>query len=302
MNGVLVTGAGGLLGSAVRQECPDAIFVGRTECDLRELAQVRALFERYRPRCVLHLAALVGGVRRNAAQNADLLTDNVQINTNVLSVAAALQIPRLISIVSSCAFQTWPDRPSTERDLHEGMPFEGNLGYGMAKRLLDVHTRLLSKQYAVHYSTIAPVTMYGAHDNWELEEGHVVASLIRKALTARERRQPLEVWGSGQAVRQFVYARDVARLLLQAVEGYRVPETLVVAADRGITIRELVEMVVKVTGFDGEVRFDTTRPEGQRLKVVLSNKFQSYFQDFQFTSLENGLRETVAAIAQQRPW
>ncbi|MBI4283698.1 MAG: NAD-dependent epimerase/dehydratase family protein [Chloroflexi bacterium] len=296
---LLVTGGSGLLGHALKEVGPLATFISSRDCDLTDLCQVRALFLNLRPKRVIHLAAKVGGIKSNAAKNADIFTINAQINTNVLSVAQELQVERLVSVLSSCAFDVQSDRPCTEDDLHKGMPFDGNLGYGYAKRMLDIQTKLLTREHGGSFSTIAPVTMYGPHDNWDLDEGHVVASVIHKCFLAKERGGPLEVWGSGRAVRQFVYVADVARLLWRVLNGDFVgPGTVILAADNGVTIRELAEKIAKVMQFNGEIVFDQSKPEGQLAKVLKSQKFSQLFPDFVFTSLEVGLKETVQGFVQ----
>lgn len=293
MTELLVTGGGGLLGSAVKVLCPDAFFLTSKEGDLRNPEETKRLFETYRPKRVLHLAAEVGGVKRNARENADLFTSNVLINTNVLSAAREFKVERLISILSTCVFQFHPERPSTEEDIQNGLPFAGNFGYAYAKRMLDIHTRLLWEQARCPFSTILPVTMYGPHDNWSLETGHVVAGLIHRSFLAEKKGKPLEVWGTGEAVRQFVYAPDVARILLKLLDSYEDPETLIVAPDSGITIAELARLIARTMDFKGSIVFNREAPEGERIKRVQSLKFSRLFPDFTFTPLEKGLKETL---------
>lgn len=291
---ILVTGGGGLLGHALKELCPEAVYVTRRDADLTDIRQTRSLFETVKPEQVLHLAAQVGGVKKNAVANADLFSVNAQINTNVLSTAKECRVSRLVSVLSSCAFNIYTDRASTEDDLHGGMPFHGNLGYGYAKRMIDIQTRLLWEQSACRFSSVTPVTMYGPHDNWDPESDHVLGALIHKCRAAKERGGPLEVWGSGNAVRQFVYSRDVAQLLLRALKFFNGPETVILAADRGITIRELAAAVARSMDFRGEIIFDRSKPEGQLLRVMESRHFSENFSDFKFTPFEQGLRETVA--------
>ena len=290
---LLVTGGGGLLGYALKKPRPGAVFLTRQDGDLTDPNQVRRLFETLKPKRVLHLAAEVGGVKRNAAENADLFTTNVLINTNVLTAAREEGVSRLISVLSSCVFQLYPDRPSTEDDLHVGLPFRGNLGYGYAKRMLDVQTQLLWEQYGCKFSTLTPVTMYGPNDNWDLEGGHVIGSLIHKCFLAKQLNKSFEVWGSGKAVRQFVFSSDVARILLQALDAFEGPGTVIVAPDSGIAIAELAKIIAQAMKFRGEIVFNTHRPEGERIKVIQSREFSHRFPDFTFTPLEEGIRVTV---------
>lgn len=295
----MVTGGSGLLGRALRNLYPQATYVASHEGDLRDPACAHALFERFRPSRVLHLAARVGGVKSNAENNADLLADNLLINTNVLRAAQQHGVSRLVSILSSCAFQLYSDRDSCEDDLHRGQPFAGNLGYGCSKRMLDVHTRLIAEQYGARFSTIAPVTMYGPYDDFDPDGGHVIGALIHKAVVAKETGGALEVWGWGEAVRQFVYVKDVARILLAAIDSYDGPDTMIVAPDRGLTIRELVQEVVKAVGFAGPLVFNANKPEGVLVKRLSSKRFAARFPGFPFTRLPQGLAETVQWFLQE---
>lgn len=290
---ILVTGGGGLLGHALRQICPQATYLTSRHYDLRDPCEVGRLFDEHEPRRILHLAARVGGIKVNAEKNADLFADNVKINTNVLSEAHRRGVSRLVSVLSSCAFPVLAERPASEEDLHLGLPYVGNLGYGYAKRMLDLQTKLLWEQHRSQFSTLTPVTLFGPHDNWDLEEAHVLAALIHKCLFAKQQDRPLEVWGSGDAVRQFVFVQDVARLLLWELDHFVAPTTVIVAADTGLTIRALAHRIAEAMDFRGPMVFDTSKPEGQRVRVMKSAQFATRFPDFVFTSFEEGLKITV---------
>lgn len=289
---LLVTGGSGLLGSAVQRVCPDARFVSSHDCDLTDSRQTFALFERARPARVIHLAGLVGGVKFNAAHNADMLGVNLRINANVLTAAQHFGVERLVAVLSSCAFRIPPDRPATEDELHEGLPYEGNLGYGVSKRILDLHCKLLWQQHGCRFSTITPVTMYGPQDNFNLDDGHAVASLIHRCVLAKRRGAPLVVWGTGLAVRQFVFASDVARVLLRELDLFDGPETTIVAPDAGLTVADLVTQIARVLEFAGPVDFSGDL-EGQRVKVLASHRFDTRHPGFEFTPLAQGLAQTV---------
>jgi len=254
---------------------------------------VERLFETHRPKRVLHLAAEEGGVKANAEKNSDFLELNLRINLNVLGAAQKFGVTRLVSILSSCAFHFYTARPSTEHDLHAGLPFDGNLGYGYSKRVLDVQTQLLSRQYGSQFSTLAPVTLYGPHDNCDLDGGHVIGSLIHKCFLAKQENKPFEVWGSGNATRQFLYSFDLAKILLKELDSFDGPETTVIAPNDGIAIRDLAHLIAQAMNFSGPIIFDSTKPEGQLVKVLKSNRFSRRFPDFSFTSLEDGLKATA---------
>lgn len=300
MNDLLVTGATGLLGSAIRALCPAATFVSSRTADLRDAREVAALFNRVRPRRVLHLAARVGGVLANARRNAEFFADNVLMNTNVLTIGDQYGVERLVAVLSSCAFPPCLDRPATEDDLHVGLPFEGNLGYGYAKRMLDLHIQLLARQKGCRWTTITPVTMYGPHDHFDPVNGHVVAALIHRCWLAKRDGQAFVVWGTGQAIRQFVFAEDVARLLVETLHSGSGPETLIVAPDDGVCVRRLAELIAEVMGFDGPILFDGHGPEGVPIRRLRSIRFAERHPNYVFTGLEAGLRKTVAWFLQTR--
>lgn len=290
---LLVTGGSGMLGRALRRLCPDAVFISSHECDLRDRGQVVRLFDRIRPTQVIHLAARVGGVKANTRWNVDLFESNIQINATVLSVARQCRISQLIAVLSSCAFPLYENRASTESDLHGDVPYVGNYGYAIAKRYLDLHLRLVAKEEGWSWSSITPVTMYGPHDNVDLENGHVIGSLMHRCWLAKRDGGELTVWGTGQAVRQFVFVDDVARLLLLMCDQAATSETVIVAADRGITIQSLAQSVARAMEFEGTIRFDTSQPEGVRIKRVESSRFGQVFPEFAFTPLTEGLQATA---------
>jgi len=290
---LVVTGGTGLLGSAIRRLHPQAIFLSTADGDLRDLSVAHHLFAEIRPAQVLHLAARVGGVKANAANNSRFFEDNVLINTAVLSAARMSRVPKLVSVLSSCAFPLFADRPTTEADLQAALPYDGNAGYGYAKRMLDLHIRLAAKDEGLQWTTLTPVTMYGPDDSFDSESGHVVGSLIHRCHEALTMGKPYTVWGSGQAVRQFVFVQDVAHLMLEALERFSEPSTTIVTPDNGITIKALAESVAKVMDYNGPIVFDQSQPEGVRVKRLCSTEFSSRFQGFQFTDLKKGLEDTV---------
>ncbi|MBI5210932.1 MAG: NAD-dependent epimerase/dehydratase family protein [Elusimicrobia bacterium] len=288
----LITGGDGMLGRALRRFLPGALHVVRKDCDLTDGAAVERLFARIRPGRVVHLAAAVGGVRRNAASNVELFEENVLINAHVLCAARRHGASRLIAVLSSCAYPLGARRPPRELDLHLGMPFGGNLGYGYSKRMLEVHARLVREQFGLRFTTVTPVTMYGPHDDWDPDSGHVVAALMAKAARAKKEGGPLLVWGSGRAVRQFVFVEDVARLLAM-FSNRGGPDNLIIAPDAGITIRELARKVAGAVGFCGPIMFDPDRPEGQARRVLCGSAFTRCCPGFAFTSLDEGLARTA---------
>lgn len=300
MGPLLVTGGTGLLGSAIRRIRPDAVFLSRVDGDLRERSVARRLFEQIRPAQILHLAGLVGGVKANATHNSQFLEDNALLNTAVLGAARTLRVPKLVAMLSSCAFPLFPDRATTEKDLQSELPYGGNAGYGSAKRLLDLHVRLAAREEGLCWTTLTPVTMYGPHDSFDPERGHVVGSLIRRCWEAHTKGTPYVVWGSGLAVRQFVFVDDVARLALEAVAVDLPPETTIVVPDAGVTIRTLAETIAQAMGYEGPILFDRSQPEGVLVKRLQSETLIRRFPAYRFTPLQAGIGATVRWFRRQQ--
>ncbi len=271
---------------------PEATYLSRRDADLTNPDEALKTFEEIRPSQVIHLAASVGGVKANRDHNVEFFTNNLRIDANVLQAAVTSETPRLLALLSGCAYAFHEDRATFEEDLHEGLPFEGNLGYGYAKRVLDIHCRLISKQYQWDYETVTPVTMFGPHDNFDLEEGHVIGALIHKCLIAKETSGAFNIWGDGSAVRQFVYAGDVARLLVDMV-GSRESGNVIVAPDEGISIQRLAEKIAKLIHFDGPIQCDDSRPVGLQRKVMQSKRFSESFPAFRFTPIDESLALTI---------
>ncbi len=290
---LLVTGGSGLLGQAVRRLRPDAVYLSRQDGDLRDRSVAERLLQSIQPGQILHLAGVVGGVKANAVDNARFLEENILINTAVLSAARQLRIPRLTTMLSSCAFPFYADRQTTETDLLSASPYDGNAGYAYAKRMLDLHVRLAATEAGLAWNSLTPVTMYGPHDSFDLESGHVVGALIRRCHDAQTNGAVFTVWGTGRAVRQFVYVDDVARLALGALAGAWGSGTTIVTPDEGISIAHLARTIGQIMDYPGPIVFDATKPEGMLVKRLRSTTFEARFPGNRFTSLTDGLTETV---------
>ena len=299
---LMVTGSDGLVGCALRGLAEgNTYFATREDGDLTDYEATRALFRRVEPTHVIHLAALVGGIGGNLMHSGDFFRSNILINTNVLDAAREVGVEKLVSYMSTCVFPNDASYPLTVDQLHLGPPHPSNFGYAYAKRMLEVQSRAYRAQWGMNYVVLIPTNIYGPHDNWNLTEGHVVPALIHKCAVAKQSGDPLVVWGSGTPLREFVYSRDVAALSLWAAAEYDSETPLILTSGIEVSIRNLVESVVEAMGFQGEVVFDADKPDGQFRKPSSAEPLRELLPDFEFTTLRDGMDETVRWFVEHYP-
>jgi GDP-L-fucose synthase len=290
----LVTGSNGLVGSAVRAlNPPEYFFATKEDADLLDFEQTMALFSKIKPKRVLHLAALVGGVGGNSLNSADYFMGNLRININTLEAARVNGVERLVSFMSTCVFPDNVDYPLTPRSLHSGPPHPSNFGYAYAKRMLEVQTRAYRVQWGLKYSIAIPANIYGPYDNFDLQNGHVVPSLIHKIYKAKIENMPLQVWGTGKSLREFIYSEDIARLAIWMLDNYDNSEPLILSNSSESSIQSIVELIVNLMNFSGEVVFDTSKPDGQYRKPSDSEILKSLNPEFKFVPIEEGFKRTI---------
>ena len=296
MKKLLVTGANGLIGSAVRKiysDRDDVIYLTKQDCDLSDFEKTKQVFGDYKPEKVLHFAAVVGGLGSNSLHSGEFFRNNILINVNVLESARLAGVNKLISFMSTCIFPDKITYPLNEQDLHNGAPHPSNFGYAYAKRMLDVQSTAYRKEWGCNYITAIPTNVFGPHDNFNLENGHVTSSLIHKCYIAMQTNQPLTVWGTGSPLREFVFSEDVAKLSLWMLENYNEEIPIILTSGIEYSIKDLVEAVVKAMKFKGHVIFDISKPEGQFRKPSDPTKMKKYLPDFKFTPLQEGVDKTV---------
>lgn len=285
----LITGGKGLVGS----EFNFGLRVGSLNADLTNINKTRYLFSKLRPEYVIHCAAKVGGIGRNIEQVADLYKDNIKINTNVVQVSHEFGVKKFVGFLSTCIFPDKADYPLIEDQIHNGQPHESNFGYAYAKRMLDVQCRAYNKQYGTKYFNIIPTNIYGKNDNYDLDNGHVIPSLIHKCYLAKKQKTDFVVWGSGKPVREFIYAGDVAKITKHLLENYNETEPIIVSNSEQVSIAELAILIADMMGFEGNVIFDKSKPDGQLMKPTDTSKLKKHMPDFKFTPLEFGLKQTI---------
>ncbi|PVF96922.1 epimerase-domain-containing protein [Serendipita vermifera] len=309
MSRILVTGGSGLVGKAIQhviQTEPEGsaygklpgeewIFASSSEGDLRDAAATEALFDKYKPTHVIHLAALVGGLFKNMAHNLTFLRDNTLINNNVLHSSHTHETSKVISCLSTCVYPDKVDYPLTEEKIHIGPPHGSNFGYAHAKRMVDVMNHAYKEEFGCNFTSAIPTNVFGPYDNFDLQDSHVIPGLIHKCVLAKKNGTPFVVSGTGKPLRQFIYSYDLAKLFIWMLRNYDDVEPLIlsVGEDEEVSIKQVGDAIVKAVGFQGEYTFDTSKSDGQFRKPASNAKLISLIGEFKFTPFEQALDETV---------
>ena len=292
MRKILVTGGYGLVGSEFKGE--EYIKIGSKYCDLRDTHNTNNLFLRTNFDSVIHCAAKVGGVGGNMRYKGEFFYDNIMMNTNVIESARRNGIKNLVSFLSTCVFPDEIEYPLTEKKIHLGPPHGSNDAYAYAKRMADIQIRSYKEQYGVNYKSVIPTNIYGPKDNFDIENGHVVPSLIHKCFIAKETKTPLTIWGTGKPLREFIFSKDVAHLTKWVLDNYEENEPIILSTSEEISIKELVDIIVEQMNFKGEVKWDDSKPDGQFRKPSDNTKLKTYLPDFKFTPIYEGLSESIS--------
>ncbi|MCU0309417.1 MAG: GDP-L-fucose synthase [Acidimicrobiales bacterium] len=296
---VLVTGGNGFLGRAVLDRLsvrrPGAVLAPTSDdYDLREPEAVRSMFADVRPDLVIHLAARVGGIGANMARPADLYLDNLLMGTYVLEEARRRGTDKTVMVGTICSYPKFTPVPFEEASLWQGYPEETNAPYGIAKLAQLVQLQANRAQYGQRAIYLMPTNLYGPRDKFHPAVSHVIPALIKKAVDAKESDAPfMEVWGTGSASREFLFVDDAAEGILRAAELYDDAEPVNLGADRELPIKELVDIVVALVGYEGEVRWDTSKPDGQPRRGVDGSRARDRFGFVAETSFTRGLQLTL---------
>ena len=293
---ILVTGSSGLVGTALMKFSSDLVGVTSNDADLRDITQVRTIFSKLGPfHGVIHLASNVGGLFKNMNKPVEMIEDNLLMNTNILKVAHENDVQNVIMCLSTCIFpDIVKEYPITSDTLHRGPPHPSNEGYAHAKRMGEVLTRAYQTQYGRRYFCVVPTNVYGPHDNFDLYDAHVIPALIRKCWFRGN--EPFKVAGTGEPLRQFIYSADLARLIMEAYDNYTKLDTPLVLCppNSEVSIRHVAELIAKEFGVDPDkIVYETHKSNGQFKKTAIS-----LADDGKFTSLEDGIRDTIRWVIQ----
>jgi GDP-L-fucose synthase len=299
MTNVLVTGGNGFLGShlvdRLRGDGVDPFVARREEYDLTRQEDAARLFADTQPELVFHLAAEVGGIGANQANPGRYWYANVAIGSNVLEESRKTGVEKLVLLGTVCAYPKFAPMPFREDDLWEGYPEETNAPYGIAKKSLLVGAQGYRAQYGLNAIYLLPVNLYGPRDNFDLESSHVIPALIRKMIDVTERgHREIVLWGDGSPTREFLYVEDCAEALVLASKHYDGQEPVNLGSGEEIAIRDLAELVAEMTGFDGEIVWDTEKPNGQPRRRLDVSRAEQFFGFRARTPFREGLERTVA--------
>ena len=300
---IIVTGGTGMVGSAFKNinTNHEIVLVGSKDYDLTDISQTRQMISKNEPDGIIHLAAKVGGVKGNKTYMNDYFVQNLAINMNVLQQSHNMGVSKVVSLLSTCVYPDDVVFPLTEEEIHSGYPHHSNFGYAYAKRMADIHSRTLRKQYGRKYICAVPNNLYGPHDNFDLENGHVAAAIFRKIYEAKHLGIIPKFWGNGEPLREFTYSEDVAKILLFLIENYDEEQPINIGNTQEISIREMVTLVSKIAGYEGEIQWDTTKPTGQFRKPSCNNKFIQLNPNFCYTDFSDGLRNTYSWFSKTYP-
>jgi GDP-L-fucose synthase len=298
MKTILVTGGSGLVGSAIKEISTkyteyNFIFVRSKDYDLSSMEETKQMFETIQPTIVIHLAACVGGLFKNMTQKVDMLEKNLMINYNIVKCSHDYKIKKLIACLSTCIFPDKTTYPINETMLHDGPPHFSNDAYAYAKRMLEIHCAAYRETCGDNFVCIIPTNIYGPHDNYNLQDAHVIPALIHKCHIAKQSDEDFVVMGSGTPLRQFIYSEDLARLILWTMENFNESSIILSVGEKEeVTIEHVARLIAQAFDYEHRIQFDTSKPDGQYKKTADNSKLLSY-GNFTFVTIEEGIKKSV---------
>lgn len=303
---VMVTGGAGFLGKYVVRKLQDRgcneVFVPLIDkYDLTRLEEVERAYGDSKPDIVIHLAALVGGIGANRANPGTFFYNNLIMGVQMMEVGRRSGLEKFVALGTICCYPKFTSVPFVEEDLWSGYPEETNAPYGLAKKMLLVQSQAYRQQYDFNAIFLMPVNLYGPGDNFNPESSHVIPALIRRCLEAKEQGEDeLTVWGTGEASREFLYVEDCAEAIVLAAERFEKVDPVNIGAGFEIKIKDLAELIVEYTGFEGRLAWDTTKPDGQPRRMLDVTRAEREFGFIAATSFEEGLRRTIDWYVKER--
>lgn len=281
--------------------CTHVKIADLPEYNLTNISDIRRMYEETKPEIVIHLAAKVGGIGFNQEKPAELFYDNLIMGTQLLHEAYLKKIDKFVALGTICAYPKFTPVPFKEEDIWNGYPEETNAPYGLAKKMMLVQSQAYRQQYGFNSIFLLPVNLYGPGDNFDPRSSHVIPALIKKCFDAIDSNShKLEVWGTGAATREFFYIEDAAEAIFMATDGYNKSEPINIGAGFEISIKELTELIAKITGFQGEIIWDKSKPDGQPRRMLDTANALKEFNFTAKTDLVTGLKKTIAWYRENR--
>ena len=296
---VVVTGGAGFLGRYVieglqKRGCKNICVPKIEDYDLVNINDITRMYEDLKPDIVIHLAAVVGGIGANREHPGEFFYKNLMMGVQLIEQGRIRNIEKFVAIGTICAYPKFTTVPFKEENLWDGYPEETNAPYGLAKKMLLVQSQSYRVEYGFNSIFLLPVNLYGPGDNFEPASSHVIPALIKKCVDAIDNGSDhIECWGTGSASREFIYAADAAEGILLATEHYNGAEPVNIGAGFEITIKELAEKIAGLTGFDGEIRWDSSKPDGQPRRRLDTSRAKEYFGFEAKTPFDKGLEATI---------
>ena len=294
-----VTGGKGFLGSHLLKKlkdygCRHITIADRPEYDLTDIADIRRMYDETKPEIVIHLAAKVGGIGFNQEKPAELFYDNLIMGTQLLHEAYLRNIEKFVALGTICAYPKFTPVPFKEEDIWNGYPEETNAPYGLAKKMMLVQSQAYRRQYGFNSIFLLPVNLYGPGDNFDPQSSHVIPALIKKCFDAiDDSADKIEVWGTGTATREFFYVEDAAEAICIATDVYNKSDPVNIGAGFEISIKELTKLIAKLTGFQGKITWDKSKPDGQPRRMLDTTKALKEFGFIASTDIATGLIKTI---------
>ncbi len=295
---VTVTGGAGFLGSYIvekLQQKKAEVFIPKIEnYDLRKIENIKRMLDDFIPEIVIHLAAVVGGIGANRQNPGKFFYDNIIMGVQLIEEARIRKVSKFVNIGTICSYPKFTPVPFKEEDLWNGYPEETNAPYGLAKKMLIVQSQAYRKQYGFNSINLLQVNLYGPRDNFDPKSSHVIPAIIKKCFDAIENKEDkIVVWGTGKPTREFLYVEDAAEGILLATEKYNKSEPINLGAGFEISIKDLVELIAKLTNFRGAIVWDTSKPDGQPRRRLDITKAEKEFGFKAKVTLEEGLKKTI---------
>lgn len=296
---IVVTGGSGFLGKHVvkileSRGCKK-IYVPRSiDFDLRKEIDIKRMLKVFNPDIIIHLAAVVGGIGANQKNPGKFFYDNLMMGTQLMELSRIANVEKLVAIGTICSYPKYTPVPFKESDLWNGYPEETNAPYGLAKKMMLVQSQAYREQYGFNSIFLLPVNLYGPYDNFDLETSHVIPAIIRKSIEAKNNNiKSIKLWGTGAVTREFIYVEDAAEAIVSATELYNDSQPVNIGSGYEITIKDLSEQIKNLTGYEGEIIWDPSKPDGQPRRMLDTKIAKEVFNFEAKTDLITGLKKTI---------